>query len=477
MSNHTFYWGGSIAAHQCEGAYDADGKGTGIMDLVISGSAEKPREFHDAFQEGAHYPSHHGIDFYHTYREDIKLFAEAGFTALRISVDWSRIYPNGDDEKPNQAGLDYYRKVITELRANGIEPFVTLFHFELPMNLVKKYGSWENRKVVDFYLRYCKTVFEEYRDLVKYWVTFNEMNHLDSDMVLSDFFTYMNTGLCYSKLPNPRETMARCAYHMTLASCMAINLGHRISPDFQIGCVFGLTPSYPYTCDPADSVAALHDMDNDMYQIDAMCRGEFPRFKLREYAKRGIQIEVTSEDRREFADSRLDFIGVNYYSSTVSAGNPGEGMEIDFFGRLNNPHLPKSDWGWTMDPVGMRYILTYLDRKYHLPLIVTENGIGAVDRLEEDGSVHDDYRIAYLKGHLDEMGKAIREDCVNCFGYLMWGPIDLISATTGEMKKRYGFIYVDQDDFGKGSRKRYKKDSFYWFQKYVREFETEEESE
>ena len=472
MRNQTFYWGGSIASHQCEGAYDADGKGLGIMDLVNSGSAQKPREFHEAFQEGAHYPSHHGIDFYHTYQEDIRLFAEAGFTALRISIDWSRIYPNGDDEKPNRAGLDYYRKVITELRANGIEPFVTLFHFELPMNLVRKYGSWENRKVVEFYLKYCKTVFEEYRDLVKYWVTFNEMNHLDSDMVLSDFFTYMNTGLCYSKLPHPKETMARCAYHMTLASCMAINLGHKVSSDFQIGCVFGLTPSYPYTCNPADSVAALHDMDNDMYQIDAMCRGEFPEFKLREYEKRGVKIEMVPEDRQEFAGSRLDFIGVNYYSSTVSTGNPTDEMEADFFGRINNPHLPKSDWGWTMDPVGLRYILTYLDRKYHLPMIVTENGIGAVDQLEEDGSVHDNYRIAYLKGHLEELGKALREDCVNCFGYLMWGPIDLISATTGEMKNRYGFIYVDQDDFGKGSGKRYKKDSYRWFQEYIRNFDT-----
>ena len=467
MQNNIFLWGGSIAAHQCEGAYNEDGKGLSIMDLVTTGSVSVQRKFHDTCQAGSVYPSHKGIDFYHTYEKDIELLAEMGFKALRISIDWSRIYPNGDDDTANHAGLEHYRKVIMKLREVRIEPIVTLFHFEMPVNVVKRYGSWESKKTVELYLKYCNTVFREYRELVTYWSTFNEMNHLDSDMKLSDFFTYMNTGLCYSKLKNPKETMALCAYHMTLASSMAINLGHRINENFKIGCVFGVTPSYAYTCNPADSMAALKDMDNDLYQIDAMCKGCFPQYKLKEYKNRGISINISDEDNIEFQKSRLDWIGLNYYSSTVSVSETEDKVQNDFFGRVSNPYLEKSEWGWTIDPIGLRYTLTYLYRRYNLPIIISENGIGAEDHLEPDGKIHDDYRIAYLKSHLEEMKKSIREDCVECIGYLMWAPIDLVSATTGEMKKRYGFIYVDQDDQGNGSKKRIKKDSFEWFKNYI----------
>lgn len=469
MEEKRFFWGGSISAHQCEGAWKEDGKGIGIMDLVSSGSVLKKREFHDTCQENFDYPSHWGIDFYHQYKNDIKMFKEAGFTALRISIDWSRIFPNGDDRNPNQLGLDHYRKVIEELKSNNIEPIVTLFHFEMPINLVKKYGSWRNKQVVNFYLKYCKTVFNEYKDLVTYWVTFNEMNHLDSDMQLSDFFTYMNTGLCYSKLNNPKETMAFCAYNMTLASAYAVNMGHEINHKFKIGCVFGITPSYAYSCNPNDSVVAIKDMDNDLYQIDAMTKGSFPQYQLNSYKKRGINIEVSDEDKLVFSNCKLDFIGLNYYSSTVSSAENSEICD-DFFGRKSNPYLKKSDWGWTIDPIGLRYILMYLDRRYNLPIIITENGIGAIDRLEDNEKIHDLYRIDYLQEHFKEMEKAIKEDCVNCFGYLMWAPIDLVSATTGEMKKRYGFIYVDQDDYGNGTKKRLKKDSFYWFKEYIKNF-------
>lgn len=464
-----FFWGGSIAAHQCEGAYKEDGKGLGIMDMVTAGSVSVPRKFHETFQEGEIYPSHYGIDFYHRYKEDIKLFAEAGFTALRISIDWTRIYPNGDDPIPNQAGIEHYRKVILELRKNGIEPIVTLFHFELPLNIVHKYGSWANRKTIELYLRYCKTIFMEYKDIVTYWVTFNEMNHLDADMILSDFFTYMNTGLCYSKTENPSKVMMMCSYHMTLASAKAIELGHTICPDFKIGCVFGLTPYYAYSANPGDSIEAQKSMDRDWYQIDAMCKGAFPKYKLNDYKNRGLDLVISHEDQEAFATCKLDFIGINYYSSAVGAEKK-ENKESSFFGGQNNPYLKQSEWGWTIDPIGLRYLLILLDRRYHLPMIITENGLGAVDRLEEDGTIHDSYRIDYLKSHLDELKKAITEDSVNCFGYLMWGPIDLISATTGEMKKRYGFIYVDQDDSGNGTLKRTKKDSFYWFKKYINEW-------
>lgn len=465
------FWGGSIAAHQCEGAYQEDGKGLGIMDVVTVGNASTPRHFHGKVKVSEIYPSHYAIDFYHRYKEDIALFAEAGFTALRISVDWARIYPNGDDSAPNQAGIAHYKDVIMELRKNGIEPIITLFHFEMPLNIVKKYGSWQNRETVHLYLRYCETLFTEFKNIVTYWSTFNEMNHLDADLMLSDFFTYMNTGLRYSKIENPDKVMAECAYNMTLASVKAINLGHRINPDFQIGCVFGFTPSYAKTCNPDDSILAYKNMERDWYQIDAMCRGSFPAYKLNEYKKRNIEITISDEDKREYADSKLDFIGVNYYASSVSTAQKINDEDKNFFGAVNNSYLKQSDWGWTIDPKGLRYLLIMLDRRYQLPMIITENGLGAFDKQEADGLVHDPYRSEYLKDHLDELKKSIKEDYVKCFGYLMWGPIDLISATTGEMKKRYGLIYVDQDDEGRGTLERSKKDSFYWFKNYIENWE------
>ncbi len=462
-----FFFGGSIASHQCEGAFDEDGKGLGIMDVVTVGSKDVPRQFHDEVKKGVHYPSHEAIDFYHLYKEDIALFRELGFTALRISIDWSRIYPDGDNEKPNRKGIEHYRDVIRELKKNGIEPIVTLFHFEMPLNLVRKYGSWQSRETIDLYLRYAVTMFEEFKDEVTYWSTFNEMNHLDSDVELSDFFTYMNTGLCYSRLDNPAKAMVRCAYNMTLASVKAVKAGHEINPDFRIGCVFGLTPVYAYSANPEDSLKAFKAMDRDWYQIDAMTKGAFPEYKLKAYRDRGVELNISEEDRKAFREGKIDFIGINYYASSVETALDLKDSEGNFFGGLNNPYLKQSDWGWTIDPIGLRYLLNMVDRRYNLPMIITENGLGAYDRLEKDGSIHDPYRIEYVKSHLEQIRTAIEEDRVNCFGYLMWGPIDLVSATTGEMKKRYGFIYVDRNDDGSGSNLRYRKDSFFWFREYV----------
>lgn len=462
-----FYFGGSIASHQCEGAYNEDGKGLGIMDLVTVGSVDKPREFHDELQEGVYYPSHDGIGFYHRYKEDIALFAQCGFSALRISIDWSRIYPHGDDQIPNQKGIDHYLDVIRELKKNHIEPIVTLFHFEMPIDLVRRYGSWADQRVVDLYLRYAGTMFEAFKGEVTYWATFNEMNHLDSDVKLNDFFTYMNTGLCYSKVENAAEVMVRCSYNMTLAAVKAVKLGHEIDPSYQIGCVFGLTPVYAYSANPDDSIKAFAAMDRDWYQIDAMTKGEFPEYKLEVYRQRGVDIRIDEEDRKAFKEGRIDFIGVNYYASAVETALELDNSEGNFFGGLNNPYLKQSDWGWTIDPKGLRYLLMMLDRRYNLPIIITENGIGAIDKLEADKSVHDPYRIEYVRSHIEQIKIAVKEDKVNCFGYLMWGPIDLVSATTGEMKKRYGFIYVDKNDDGSGTYERYKKDSFYWYQQVI----------
>lgn len=462
-----FLWGGSIAAHQCEGAWNVDGKGIGIMDLVTSGSYEVPREICKDIEEGKRYPSHEGIDFYHRFKEDIALFGEMGFKALRISIDWSRIYPNGDDEEPNKKGIEYYQSVVDELIKNGIEPIVTLYHFEMPVNLVRKYGSWTNRKVIDFYLKYCKTMFEALKGKVKYWVTFNEMNHIDPQTEASDIFTYIIAGLKFSEMVEKKQTLATIGYNMTLAGVKAVELAHEIDPNNKVGCVFGLTPVYPINCNPVNVMNAFKEMDRDFYQIDAMCNGCFPKYKLKEYKDSDIQLEISNEDKESFYNGKLDFIGVNYYSTSVAHYEGDDDGEETLFGGVQNPYLEKSKWGWSIDPIGLRYLLNYVYRRYELPIIVSENGLGAMDKVEVDGSINDDYRIDYLNQHLVQLKKAAEEDGVECFGYLMWGPIDLVSATTGEMKKRYGFIYVDKQDDGTGDYSRKKKKSFDWYKEVI----------
>ena len=471
----SFFWGGSIAAHQLEGAWQEDGKGPAIMDYATAGTYETPRVFTKGIEKDKKYPSHQGIDFYHRYQEDIALFAEMGFTALRISIDWSRIYPNGDDELPNQAGIRYYQDVVATLLSYNIEPIVTLFHFEMPIHLVKEYGSWMNRKVINFYLKFAKTMFTALKGKVRYWVTFNEMNHIDPQTEASDLFTYILSGLKYSELEgNKKESLAIIGYHMTLAGVKAVKLGKEIDKDNQIGCVFGITPSYPYNCNPINVFNAFKEMDRDFYQIDAMANGKFPDYKLFEYQELGIDIGISKEDEQAFRDGKIDFIGMNYYQTSVTHHDQEQDSEETLFGGVHNPYLEKSKWGWSIDPIGLRYLLNYTYRKYQIPIMITENGMGAVDvvtkgkTLSDDGMIHDEYRIDYLRKHLSELKKAVLEDGVNCIGYLMWGPIDLISATTGEMKKRYGFIYVDKYDDGTGDLSRKRKDSFYWYQNIIK---------
>lgn len=464
-----FLWGGSIAAHQCEGAFNEDGKGLGIMDFVTTGSYKKPREITKDIDSNKKYPSHIGIDFYHRYKEDIALFAEMGFTALRISIDWSRIYPNGDDKEPNVKGLQFYHSVIDEMIKHSIEPIVTLCHFEMPINIVKKYNSWLNRETIDLFLKYCETVIREYSDKVQYWVTFNEMNHLERQSAPGSIFTYMISGYKYTEFDDIDNQLAMLGYNMALASVKVVKIAHDINPNNKVGCVFGLTPYYPHSCRPEDVLKAFKDTERDLYQIDAMCNGQFPEYKIKDYIKRGIKLHISEEDKQAFKDGILDFLGLNYYSSEVSIANPNEDMEVSLFGGVPNKYLQKSDWGWTIDPDGLRYLLNYIYHRYGKPIIITENGLGAVDIQDSNGGIHDTYRIDYLQKHLKCLKDAVVEDGVDCFGYLMWGPIDLVSATTGEMKKRYGFVYVDKHDDGSGDLSRYKKDSFYWYQKVIKE--------
>lgn len=463
-----FLWGGSIAAHQCEGSWQVGEKGPGIMDFVTKGSRTKERQITSEIQFDMSYPSHKGIDFYERYEEDIQLFKEMGFSALRLSVDWSRIFPKGDESKPNKAGLDFYHKVIDSLKASGIEPIVTLYHFEMPQYLVEHYGSWRNRKLIDFYLHYCETLMTAFDGKVRYWVTFNEMNHLDPETEQSDIFTYMIAGVKYSDMENPAQELAQIGYNMTLASVKAAALGHRINPNNQIGCVFGFNPIYSYDCRPDNVLKAFLENDRDYYQADAMCLGNFPKYKLKEYAAHQIQLERKIEDKAAFAQGKIDFIGLNYYLSSVSEPkDAGEQGVESLFGGIQNPYLEQSKWGWGIDPMGIRYVMNYLYRRYQLPILITENGLGAVDELVSGEKIHDDYRISYLEKHIEQVKKAVEEDYVECLGYLSWAPIDLVSASTGEMSKRYGFIYVDLDDQGQGSLKRIRKDSFYWYQKVI----------
>lgn len=462
-----FLWGGSIAAHQTEGAWNLGGKGPAIMDYVTSGTVDTPRKFTKKIELDKYYPSHEGIDFYHRYKEDIELFADMGFSALRISIDWSRIYPNGDDNEPNQEGLDYYNDVVDTLLSHDIEPIITLYHFEMPKNIVDSYGSWKNKEVVTLYLKYAETMFRALKGKVKYWVTFNEMNHIDPRTEASDIFTYILAGLKYSEMKNPKQTLATIGYHMTLAGVKACELGRDVDPNNIMGCVFGLTPVYPFNSDPQVALKALEEMDRDFYQIDAMTRGFYPKYKIKEYDKLGIEIDITEEDKESFKNGTIDFIGLNYYSSSMVKLENDVGDEEALFSGIQNPLLQKSKWGWAIDPVGLRYIMNYTYRKYGLPIIVTENGLGAEDILEPDGKIHDIYRIEYIEEHLSELKKSILEDGTDCFGYLMWGPIDLVSATTGEMRKRYGFIYVDKHDDGSGNYSRIPKDSYEWYKKVI----------
>lgn len=470
--NDNFLWGGSIAAHQCEGAWNEDGKIGSIMDYATAGSVNQKREFTKEIEKDKVYPNHTAIDFYHTYKQDCALFKEMGFKALRISIDWGRIFPNGDDEIPNEKGIKFYQDLVDELRKNKIEPIVTLFHFEMPINIVKKYNSWLNRKTIDLYLRFCTVMFEALKGKVKYWINFNEMNHIDPMSDADDMFVYILSGLTNDDLGSTKEEIRKnitlMGYNMTLAGVKAVKLCHEADKNNVMGCVFGLHPCYPLTTDPNDNLLAYRETIRDFYQVDAMCNGAFPQYKLKEYEKLGLDVKMTDEDILAFKEGVIDYIGFNYYySEVVTSHDELKTNDRTLHGGMYNKYLKKTDWGWTIDPIGMRYMLNIIWRRYNKPIIICENGLGAVDQLTEDKKVHDQYRISYLREHFIEMKKAVLDDGVNLFGYLMWGPIDLISATTGEMKKRYGFIYVDQNNEGTLSNKRYKKDSFYWFTKVI----------
>lgn len=458
-----FLWGGAVAAHQLEGGWKEGGKGISVADVMTVGGPGKPREITDGVLPGKVYPNHDAIDFYHRYKEDIALLAEMGFKCFRTSIAWTRIFPNGDETEPNEEGLKFYDDLFDTMHAYGMEPVITLSHFEMPYHLVTEYGGWRNRKLIDFYKNLATVLFTRYKGLVKYWLTFNEIN-----MILH--LPFMGAGLVFEEGENREEAKFIAAHNELVASAWATKIAREIDPDAMIGCMLAAGTYYPYSCRPGDVRAAQRDNQQNYFFVDVQSRGYYPAWALKKFEREGIDVGMTDEDKQVLAENTVDFISFSYYSTRCSAGvdNPDvERTQGNAFAGAKNPYLQESQWGWAIDPMGFRITLNDMYDRYQKPLFVVENGLGAKDVVEEDGSINDDYRIDYLRQHIQAMRDAVTEDGVDLMGYTSWGCIDLVSASTGEMSKRYGFIYVDRDDAGNGTLKRSKKKSFDWYKKVI----------
>lgn len=467
-----FLWGGATAANQYEGGWLEGGKGPNVPDHITGGTVSTPRRWTRAIEEGTYYPSHEATDFYHHYKEDIALMAEMGFNVFRLSINWARIYPNGDDKLPNQEGIDFYHSVFKECKKYGIEPLVTLSHYETPWGLTEKYNGWESREVIDFFVRYASTCFQEYKGEVKYWLTFNEIN-----CAMQSFGTIMGLGMVpedptmdFSAIESPAQVQKRfqALHHQFVASAKAVQIGHAIDPDNRIGCMIAGGLAYPYTCNPKDALAAQNKNNMSNYFCgDVQVRGEYPYFAKRFFKEHDIHLNITGEDEIELLNGTVDFYSFSYYMfSTETVDEELKAAKGNIFAGVPNPYLEASEWGWQIDPEGLRWYLNDVYGRYGIPLMIVENGLGAVDVRGEDGKFHDTYRIDYLRKHIRQMAEAV-EDGVDLMGYTMWGCVDLVSASTGEMKKRYGFIYVDKDNDGNGDLHREKKDSFDWYKKVI----------
>ncbi len=451
-----FLWGGAIAANQAEGAFDEGGKGLDISNGFAQG-------FHGDYEHvidpDKFYPTHEAIDFYHHYKADLELFEEMNFKAFRTSINWSRIFPNGDDVIPNEAGLKFYDDLFDEMIARGMEPVVTLSHYETPMNLVEKYGSWRSRELIDFFVKYCEVVFNRYKDKVKYWLTFNEINNLRRMPGAAG-------GLFFFEGENKQQAMYQASHHMFVANSLCIKMCHEIIPEAKIGCMLSLSNVYPNSCNPNDVMETMELRRRSLLFGDVMIRGIYPAYILRIWQEEKVNVEMLPGDEEIISQYTADYLGFSYYRTTTHEyGHP---FHADTGGDQGtpNPYLATTPWGWQIDPVGLRYTLNELYDRYQIPLFVVENGLGQIDKISSDGKIHDDYRIDYVKKHILAMKEAIA-DGVDIMGYTYWGPIDIVSAGTGQMSKRYGFVYVDRDDLGNGTMKRIKKDSFEWYKEVI----------
>lgn len=464
-----FLWGGALAAHQFEGGVIGTSKGLSIADVMTAGTVDKPREITDGIKDGLYYPNLVGNDFYHHYEEDIGYMAEMGFKCFRTSIAWTRIFPNGDENESDAEGLKFYDDVFDELLKHGIQPVITLSHFEMPYYLAKEYGGFMNKKVIDLFVKFAKVCFEHYNGKVKYWMTFNEINNQMN--VDNDIFGWTNSGVLFSKYPDKEKAMYQCGINELIASAKAVKIGHEINPEYKIGNMISMVPYYPYSCRPSDQILAQEMMHQVYFWSDTQVRGHLPCYAMKMFERKGWTFDISDEEKEALKQGTVDYVGFSYYmTNTVDSmanKDVSEATDGSTPYSVDNPYVKVSDWGWAIDPEGLRYALDSFYERYEIPLFIVENGFGAVDKKEADGSVHDPYRIAYFKAHIEEMKKAVEIDGVDLIGYTPWGCIDCVSFTTGEMKKRYGFIYVDRNNDGSGTLARSKKDSFYWYKKVI----------
>lgn len=464
-----FLWGGACAANQFEGAWNIDGKGISVPDMCTNGTKTNPKRITTKIEDHTLYPSHEAIDFYHHYKEDIALFAQMGFKIFRTSINWTRIYPTGMEDEPNEKGLKFYENVFKECKKYGIEPLVTLSHYEMPYALVEKYNGWASKELIPLFEKYCHTVFDRYKDLVKYWLTFNEING-----GVTKLGTVLSLG-CVKDYSGPvveancsPQTRFEALHHQLVASAKVVAYAHKKYPQFKMGDMNVFLTSYPRTCDPLDILEnQRHNRVLNWFCSDVQVRGEYPSYMNRYFKENHIDLKISDEDKRILKEGTVDFYTCSYYmSSCITTHDDVETVEGNLAGGVKNPYLEASDWGWQIDPEGLHYSLNEIYDRYQIPIMVVENGLGAYDKRSEDGKIHDTYRIDYLRSHIEAMENAT-EDGVDLIGYTPWGCIDLVSASTGEMAKRYGFIYVNKFDDGTGDYSREKKDSFDWYKRLI----------
>jgi len=452
-----FLWGGAIAANQAEGAWNVDGKGPAISDVIRNGIVGGA--FDGEVKEDGYYASHEAIDFYHRYKEDVALLAEAGLKCFRTSIAWSRIFPNGDEDEPNEKGLQFYDDLFDELLKHGIEPVITTSHFEIPLHLMTEYGGWTNRKLIGFYETYAETIFKRYKDKVKYWMNFNEINHFHTIPLAAG-------GIFIKDEETKLQDIYQASHHVFVASAKAAKLLKEISPDAQMGAMLSLSPIYPHTCAPDTVFEAYELRRRSLFYSDVMVRGTYPSYVHRIWDEHDIHVVMEDEDLSIIKAHTVDYLGFSYYrSSTHEAGMKILGNTGGIIGK-DNPYLEKTEWGWPIDPKGLRYVCNEIYDRYQIPLFIVENGFGGADEFNENGEIIDDERINYIKKHLIQLHEAIKDGC-EVIGYTWWGPIDIVSAGTGEMRKRYGFIHVDKDNDGNGTLARTKKKSFDWYKAVI----------
>lgn len=469
-----FLWGGALSACQAEGAYNVDGKTLTVPEVMpfnpkndrkVTKQLKITKEMIEEAKndpDTIKYPKRRGIDFYHTYKEDMALFKEMGFKVFRYSISWARLFPNGDDKEPNELGLKFYDSVIDECLKNGMEPLITISHFDFPIVLIEKFGGWYNRKLIDLYLRYCEVIFNRYKGKVKYWVTFNEIN-------MSIKAGPKTMGVIDEGQENYEEMLFQALHHQFVAAAKATKLAHEINKENKIGSMVAYFTTYPYTCKPADALAMQKDDQmKNLFYLDILNGGKYPYYSKKYFEEHNIKLDIKDGDLEVIKENTADFVGMSYYNSMISSDD-GDQLELtagNVHSVYKNPHLDANEWGWQIDPIGLRYTLNHVYDRFGLPVFILENSSGFFDELTEDNKVHDPYRVDFLRKHIEQLKLAI-EDGVEVIGYTMWGPIDMISSGTSEMSKRYGFIYVDQDDYGNGTMKRYKKDSFYWYKNVI----------